>query len=574
MLLALLLSLPGSLQADDLIERRYEVGSSPTDLDVRDMNGDGLLDIVTASHLGDSVSVLFQVSGRTFAPAVSTNVAPRPDLLTTGAFGSDPVPDVAVAFNGVDQLRVFQGNGLGGISELQSFDLPGNVEDLMSADLNNDGLLDLALSIFEPQYLMVFDGLSDGTFAEPTIYFPTGAPTKIDVGDMNGDGLNDVVVATCTDIHQNVFEGTPQGNLVLGSLIDTADEQFWNELADIDNDGDLDLLSMWSAVEVWIQQDYPDFTFLNINSQHTEVVAGDLTGDGWLDVASGVGLSFSPEDGYIRYSQGDGNGSFTNHVVLNACVNGEDAPRIADLDGDGRQDLITYCSDLSRVTVWFFIPEGQPAVDKLTPGELPTLLGEGTALRVNGLHFDQLTSARLGSAALALHFGSGPDDLENTALVLSPTEIRLVPAAQAALPDSVLLTLQTPQGSTAYPVTVTTPVETVLQTFDADQTYTAGAEAIELHLGALPGSVVGLASSPDLIPTPLPGLVDLAIGNGGATLTTLAWLLVGGDGWSALSFPTQLDFAGLVVHVQSVAIDVSNPLLPIVASEPLTILLQ
>ncbi|MHC4375190.1 MAG: hypothetical protein ACYS26_01195, partial [Planctomycetota bacterium] len=97
---------------------------------------------------------------------------------------------------------------------------------------------------------------------------------------------------------------------------------------------------------------------------------------------------------------------------------------------------------------------------------------------------------------------------------------------------------------------------------------------LPIHLGAPAGHLVGLASSPDLIPTPIPGLVDLAIGNGGTSLTTQAWLLLGDAGWSALSYPTQPEFAGLTVHVQSVGIDVADPLLPVMASEPLTISFQ
>lgn len=574
MLATLLLTLPLVAQADDLVERRLQVDASPADLDVRDMNGDGLLDLVTANHLGTSVSVLFQTHGRTFEPAQSTNLGSRPDRLVTGAFGVDPASDVAVAFNGSGELRVLQGNGAGAFQEVQSFDLPGDVEDLMSADLNRDGLTDLALSIFNPGYLMVFDGRADGSFEEPTLYFPTGAPTKIDIGDMNGDGWDDVVVATCSDVHQNVFEGTADGSLVLGGLIDTFDEQFWNELADVDNDGDLDLISLWGSAEIWTQSSYPKFDWIEIVGQHQRVVAGDLTGDGIVDLASGRLGFLDPENGYVRYSRGTGSGTYADHIDLTACAEGFDAPRIDDLDGDGRLDLITFCSELSRVTVWFFIPEDLPAVDKLTPGELPTLLEEGSALRVNGFHFDQLTSARLGNTALDLHFGSGPDDLENTALVLSPTEIRVVPGAQGAAPGSKLLTLATAQGSTSFPVPVSPPTGAVLQTFDADQSFTAGAEPIHLHLGAPPASVVGLASSPDLIPTPIPGLVDLAIGDGGASLTTLAWLLIGVDGWSELSFPTQPAFAGLVVHVQSVALDVADPILSIVASAPLTLSLQ
>lgn len=570
MLLALLLSLTPAAPQQTFLTREIKVGLDPAGLALIDLDGDGLLDFVTVDFGGNSVSAVRQLPGRVLSPAVSSQIdGERPDLIAGGDFDGDGLGDIALGFENSRRLAVLLGDGTGRFTEIQRLDLAGYSYDLVAHDFDRDGSLDLATSVWGPAQVKVFDGVGDGTFASPVGHVTSGLPTWLSVGDLNGDGFDDLVSATCSANSQNVIEGTLAGPLGNISYIDMFGEQFWNEIADVNGDGKLDMFSADFESELWLQIDYPvfDWPFGHFSHGHYHVVTGDLNGDGFVDLISSAGNS-------LRYSYGDGGIAWPVNEFAPACSYGALAPAVGDFDGDGREDLATYCDEEDLLSVLFNLPDGEPAVEKLTPRELPSLLGTGEVLRVTGYHFDQLSAVRLGSTALDLHAGSAPDDLINTAVIVSPNEMHIVPEALSLQTGELQLTLLGAQGSTAFRVPVTAPTAPILQTFDGDLTFTAGVDDLSLYLGAPAGSLVGLASSPDLIPTPLPGLVDLAIGNGGASLTTQAWLVLGDSGWTSLLFGTLPEFAGLTVHLQSIALDPGDPLQPIAPSAPLSITFQ
>ena len=570
MLLALLLSLAPAAQQPNVVTRVMEVGEHPEDIVVVDLNGDGLQDLVTANWGANSITSLRQLPGRDFGTPISSLVdGVGPSLIAGGDFNGDNLGDLAVLLENSEELIVLQGDGTGQFQQVQRFALPGETTEVEAFDVNHDGKLDLVATNFFFNQLLVWDGLGDGTFAPATGHTPSGLPTWISFGDMDGDGWEDVIVATCSNNAQNVFHGTPEGPLGPPSYIDTAAEQFWNEVADVNGDGKLDLFSADFGSEIWVQQDFPNFQWLHQNdpSINYRLVSGDLNGDGIIDIAANAGDN-------LIFGYGTGIPSWPEYLTTPGCGDGLDSPRIADLDGDGRDDLVTYCDSDDTATAVFFIPDGLPAVDELIPRELPTLQGNGEVLRVTGFHFDQLTFARLGSTALGLFSGAAPDDQTNTAVIVGPNELHIVAEPLSVQGGELQLTLATAQGTTSFNVPVEPPTEPVLQTYDGDLTFTAGVDDLPVYLGAPAGHLVGLASSPDLIPTPIPGLVDLAIGNGGSSLTTQAWLTLGGEGWDALLYGTLPEFAGLTIHLQSVSVDLGDPELPITPSAPLSVTFQ
>ena len=200
----------------------YSTGSTAQAYDVflKDLNGDGKLDIITSNQDG-TISVLLNNGKGTFGTAkLITSIAalnPHLNSLIFGDFNGDGKLDMAVApnsrFNGYNvsnTVYVLVGNGDG------TFQAPiviGNVtpdqytttERIAAGDFNNDGKMDLFVvldgrSPCRGTEEVVLLGNGNGTFnplapicAENSSYY-SSTPVYPVVADFNGDGKLDVFI--------------------------------------------------------------------------------------------------------------------------------------------------------------------------------------------------------------------------------------------------------------------------------------------------------------------------------------------------------------------------------------------
>jgi hypothetical protein len=166
---------------------------------------------------------------------------------------------------------------------------------LATADLNGDHLPDVVSASFSDRSLTVFfnTAQSPGTFSAPLVLYSPGA-SQVAIGDVNGDGLPDLVSA---DFNVSLFVQTSPG-------------VFANPVA----------LSPGGAN--W-------------------VAVGDLNGDGMPDVA----LTDATGVKVLMHTGAASSTSFAAPVVVftqtpNAAVLGASLIAIADLNGDGFNDLV------------------------------------------------------------------------------------------------------------------------------------------------------------------------------------------------------------------------------------------
>lgn len=296
------------------VRSRYAGGYSPNSLRVADVNLDGNTDVVLGTGEPDAlthqdnsttIAVLFGRGDGTFHGAPAFPLADSPGAPAFADFNGDGVPDLAVTGAFSDNLAVALGRGDGSFQE-PSFTrliVPGNtqglIRGLVAGDFNRDGKMDLAGA---GRNLYILLGNGNGTFQNPTAIDSGGQLTSIASADLNGDQRLDFVVAS------SLSNPTPNSGFVAAVLATATGYQAAVRLGSV--------------------------------TDPRQVQVDDLNGDQRPDVvAVDYGLFSGPEAGGLQVFLGNGNGTFQTRVSYPAGKNPSHV-RAADLNGDGRRDLV------------------------------------------------------------------------------------------------------------------------------------------------------------------------------------------------------------------------------------------
>ena len=194
----------------------FPVGQQPTAVEVMDLNGDGLPDVVTANMNDNTVSVLQNtgapggITSNTFAAHVDFPTGATPEFVALGDLDGDGMPDIATENINGNSVSVLRNLSSGGIITTNSFaphvDLTGvgGGEMVAMGDVDGDGKLDLLATAYTGEAFSVFRNISTpgslttNSFA-PRIDFPTGGRAhRVALGDFDGDGRLDI-----TSHHRN-----------------------------------------------------------------------------------------------------------------------------------------------------------------------------------------------------------------------------------------------------------------------------------------------------------------------------------------------------------------------------------
>jgi uncharacterized repeat protein (TIGR01451 family) len=176
------------------------------DLDLGDVNGDGLADIVVMSGQGllPNVVVLTQAAAGGFNPPVSYSVASGAltQGVAVGDVNGDGRNDIVVTYGGnkpLSKIGVFYQNAAGGLNPAISFDSLDAPESVDIADVNRDGRADIIVLHGGWTKAGVYLQNADGSLQAEELYFIPYAtsyqPQGLAVGDFNGDRVPDIAIA-------------------------------------------------------------------------------------------------------------------------------------------------------------------------------------------------------------------------------------------------------------------------------------------------------------------------------------------------------------------------------------------
>jgi len=200
--------------------------------------------------------------------------------------------------------------------------------------------------------------------AQQIITTSTDGATKVYAADIDGDGDMDVLSASQNDNKIAWYENTDGlGSFSSQKIISTNTASAISVYAaDIDGDGDLDVLSASQSDDkiAWYENTDGKGSFgsQQIITTNTDgaysVYASDIDGDGDMDV-----LSASYKDDKVAwYENTDGKGSFGSQQIITTTTYGANFVYTGDLDGDGDMDVLSGSSYDDKVA-WYENTDGK-----------------------------------------------------------------------------------------------------------------------------------------------------------------------------------------------------------------------
>ena len=274
-------------------------GTSPIASVTGDFNGDGKLDLATASLSSNTVSVLLGNGDGTFGTASTLKVGSKPNSLIAADFDGDGKLDLATANadSGAGNLSLLLGKGDGTFSNRTLSDRSQGKEPFAVAtgDFDGDGKLDLATVEGRSSTLTLLFGDGKGNFGETKTFDLSGVlPVALTVGDFDGDGKLDVATANQANTTDNVLVLLGNGS---GGFKKT--------------------------------------TALTTNLVGSAIASKDLNGDGNLDI-----VTANRDASQVAVLTGNGKGGFSKSSSF-AVGTSPNGLAIGDLNRDDKPDLVT-----------------------------------------------------------------------------------------------------------------------------------------------------------------------------------------------------------------------------------------
>jgi len=327
---------------DDACNSIYPVGRVPWGLTTHDLDGDGRLDLAIANTNSGSVSLLTNTTEpgsrfSTFAPLDTIPTGRGPREVQVVDMTGDGVADLVVCSFGDDTVSIYPGLGGGAFGDPAVFSSGDGPFDMVVADFDGVNGPDVALANKNADQVQIMLNDGAGNLSSHGTTFAGDGPTSLVATDLDND--SDIDVAVVSQFSGVMFpllnDGT--GTLTPGAFITLVDSA--NDIVAGDFDGnafpDLAITSPTASIVTIVLRDGASATptQIEIPSQPLTLAVGDVDQDGKQDLAVMKGF---PKE--FTLLLGDGAGGFAEGGSF-GTGQGSTGAALRDFNGDGKLDL-------------------------------------------------------------------------------------------------------------------------------------------------------------------------------------------------------------------------------------------
>jgi len=288
-----------------------------------------------------------------FAPHSTYDVGSSPWSISVADFDDDGDLDISTGNWGSSNVSILLNDGNGVFAPQALYDVGNYPKSVLAAELNGDSDMDIAIANTHPnaKSLSVLFNYGDGTFA-PEMVVPVGdVVSGMTVADVDNDGNFDLVSLSGTN-RAEIFINDGSGTFSFGSSCNVGAGPRSICSGDFDGDGFVDLATAnydSGNISVLINKGDGTFAFQShhaVEQAPKYIIASDLNNDGYPDLAAAK--LYSPEA--VSVFLNNGNGTFADHVAYatgytSSCVIS------GDFDGDGDLDLVAANESRDEVSV-------------------------------------------------------------------------------------------------------------------------------------------------------------------------------------------------------------------------------
>ncbi|TAJ21195.1 MAG: hypothetical protein EPO68_05300 [Planctomycetota bacterium] len=275
-------------------------------------------------------------------------------------------------------------------------------------------------------------------------------------------------------------------------------------------------------------------------------------------------------------------GSWHTHdycPALDSCAAG---PCVAQTACSNQGTIMSYChgcpDGMANITTWYHPTNAQiirqqaeascmggytcsgcacpwPSLSFVTPFFVAPYTGAAQTLTVTGCHFEELTEIRLDGVALpASAWQPASDASFSFAMPL---------VSKTGAVDLELVSAWGTQLGYVWVVPEATPALGMTYA-NEDLHWWLSALDTQYTIGGAPGDLVYFLGSFSGLPTSVPGIVSLGIGNQLSSLYVLKTTLLGASAWTSQALPLDASLAGAGLYFQVAAL--RNATLPLITS--------
>ncbi len=324
-----------------------------------DVDGDGDMDVISGSKGDNTVAWYENVNG----DGTSWNYydVSRAAINVTSVHAADMDSDGDIDLISSSSGKVVWYENINGVvTFVESSISSKSVNQVIASDVDNDGDMDILTASSQDSSISWYENINGtGTFSSENIISSNADGARsVFALDIDGDGDMDVVSASFRDDKIAWYKNNNgQGNFSSQRIISSnADGASWVHGADLDGDGDMDILSTSREDNkvAWYENTTGQGNFSTEQvitdnfASALSVIASDLDGDNDIDV-----VAVSSEGGKVEWFKNiNGQGNFNSQQNITTNVLGANKIVSTDIDGDGDLDILT-CSFLDNEISWF-----------------------------------------------------------------------------------------------------------------------------------------------------------------------------------------------------------------------------